>query len=59
MIGVIGTVAVSFNFDRSGPIMFDVEMVNMTPFYVCCPKLILLETEGLQMDGYVIVPFYS
>ena len=39
--------------------MFDVEMVNMAPPYVCCSKLILLETEGLQMYGYVIVPFYS
>ena len=39
--------------------MFDVEMVNMTPLYVCGSKLILLETEGLQMERYIIVPFYS
>ena len=58
MIGVIGTVTVGFNVYLSGPIMFDVEMVNMTPLYVRCSKLILLETEGLQMEQYVIVPFY-
>ena len=59
MIGVIGTVTVSFNVYLSGPIMFDVEMVDMTPLYVCGSKLILLETEGLQMERYIIVPFYS
>ena len=59
MIGVIGTVAICFNFYCPGPIMFDVEMVDMTPPYVCGSKRILLETERLQMDGYVIVPFNS
>ena len=50
MIRVIGTVTVGFNVYLSGPIMFDVEMVNMTPLYVRCSKLILLETQGLQME---------
>ena len=59
MIGVIGTVAVSFNFYQSGPTVFDVEMVNMTPLYVRGSKLILLETERLQMDGYIVVRFHS